>query len=80
MGKVGTNHLAKSTEALSTKMLPEKWHHETCYGTLEEFTCFFPSSNSKEDNAIGRIWSGVSRSTFDLKPWTLRTFSISSKN
>lgn len=41
MGKVGTNHLAKSTEALSTKMLPEKWHHETCYGTLEEFTCFF---------------------------------------
>lgn len=41
MGKVGTNHLAKSTEALSTKMLPEKWHHETCYGTLEEFTWFF---------------------------------------
>lgn len=78
MGKVGTNHLAQ--RHCPPRFCLKGGIMKHAVGPLKNSRGFFPSSNSKEDNAIGRIRSGVNRSTFDLKPWTLRTFSISSKN
>lgn len=52
------------------------WHRETCCGSPKELTWLLSSSISQYDKTTAGVTLGITRSTFDLKPWTLRAFPI----
>lgn len=60
----------KPPEALPTKLLPQGWHQGACCGSLKELTWIFSFPILKGNKFIGKVKSYLSKSTFDLKPWT----------